>query len=43
MEKKCLYTAPAVRFLAMQYEVNFMLSAGGSIDDWSEDDDEINF
>ncbi len=43
MEKKYLYTAPAVRFLALRYETNFLTSPNGSIDDWSEDTDELQF
>lgn len=43
MEKKNLYTAPAVRFLDVRYEGSFMVSATGTIDDWIEDDDDINF
>ena len=42
MEKKDLYTAPAVRYLDVRYEGSFMNSYTGSIDDWTEDDDEIN-
>ena len=43
MEKKNLYTAPAVRFLDIRYEGSFMLSATGTIDDWTQDEDEIDF
>lgn len=43
MEKKQLYTAPAVREFAVRYEGSFMLSATGTIDDWTEDDDQIDF
>ena len=43
MEQKSLYTAPAVRFLAVRYENSFMQSAVGNIDDWTQDDDEVDF
>lgn len=43
MEKKELYVAPAVRFVDLRFEVNFLLSATGTIDDWTQDDDEIDF
>lgn len=43
MDKKYLYTAPAVRFLALSYEANFMTSPSGSIDDWTEDPDGLDF
>jgi len=43
MEKKELYQIPAVRFVEIRYEGSFMLSATGSIDDWNQDDDEIDF
>ena len=43
MEKKDLYTAPAVRFLDIRYEGSFMMSATGIIDDWTQDEDEIDF
>lgn len=43
MEKKELYVTPAVRFMDVRYEENFMVSATGSIDDWTQDDDEIDF
>lgn len=43
MEKKLLYLTPAVRFVDVRYEENFMTSATGTIDDWSQDDDEIDF
>ena len=43
MEKKELYSAPAVRFVDLRFEGNFLTSATGIIDDWTEDDDEINF
>ena len=43
MEKKELYVAPAVRFVDLRFEANFLTSATGTIDDWTQDDDEINF
>lgn len=43
MEKKELYVTPAVRFLDLRFEGNFLVSATGTIDDWTEDDDDINF
>jgi hypothetical protein len=43
MEKKELYSAPAVRFVDLRFEGSFLTSATGTIDDWTEDDDEINF
>ena len=43
MEKKLLYTAPAVRELAVRYDASFLQSAEGPIQDWNEDDDPINF
>jgi len=43
MEKKSLYCAPAVREFAVRYEVCFLQSATGSIGDWEDDDDPINF
>ena len=43
MEKKLLYTAPAVRELDVRFDASFLQSAAGSIDPWIEDDDEINF
>ena len=40
MEKKQLYTAPAVREFAVRYEGSFMTSYnGGSIDNGGEEDD----
>lgn len=44
MEKKALYTAPALRELDLRFEACFMQSTtAGPIDDWSEDDNPINF
>ena len=43
MEKKLLYTAPAVRELVIRYDASFLQSANGPIDDWGEDGDPINF
>ena len=44
MEKKLLYTAPAVRELAVNYDASFLQSTtAGPIQDWNEDDDPINF
>ena len=43
MEKKLLYTAPAVRELAVRYDASFLQSAEGPIQDWNEDNDPINF
>lgn len=43
MEKKELYVAPTVRYCEVRFEGNLMTSANGPIDDWSYDDDEVNF
>ena len=44
MEKKLLYTAPAVRELVIRYDASFLQSTtAGPIQDWGEDDDQINF
>jgi hypothetical protein len=45
MEKKSLYSAPAVRYLALGFDSSFLVSAttGASIDPWQEDSDEITF
>ena len=44
MEKKLLYTAPAVRELVVNFDASFLQSATtGPIQDWGEDDDPINF
>jgi hypothetical protein len=44
MEKKPLYTAPAVRELDVRFDASFLQSTtAGPIQDWGEDDDEINF
>ena len=44
MEKKQLYTAPAVRELALRFDASFLQSTtAGPIDPWTEDDDPINF
>ena len=43
MEKKQLYTAPAVRELAVRYDASFLQSTAGPIDPWTDDDDPINF
>ena len=40
MEKKDLYVAPAVRFMDVRFECNFLTSFnGGGIDDSGEEDD----
>ena len=43
MEKKELYVAPAVRFCEVRFEGNLLTSAKGPIDDWTHDDDEVDF
>ena len=44
MEKKQLYTAPAVRELAVSFDASFLQStSAGPIDPWIEDGDPINF
>lgn len=44
MEKKQLYTAPAVREMDIRMDISFLQSVtGGPIQDWGEDDDPINF
>jgi hypothetical protein len=43
MEKKTLYTAPAVRELDIRFDASFLQSAKGTIDPWIEDDDSIDF
>lgn len=44
MEKKLLYTAPAVRELDVRFDASFLQSATtGPIQDWNEDDDPIDF
>ena len=44
MEKKLLYTAPAVRELDVRFDASFLQSAtAGPIQDWDEDDDPIDF
>ena len=44
MEKKQLYTAPAVRELAVRFDASFLQSTtAGPIQDWNEDDDSIDF
>lgn len=44
MEKKQLYTAPAVREMDVRMDINFLQSVtGGPIQDWGEDDDPIDF
>ena len=43
MEKKELYVAPAVRYVDVRLEGSFLTSATGTIDDWTQDDDEIDF
>lgn len=43
MEKKYLYSAPAVRFVALSYDSSFLTSTGTSIDPWENDSDEIDF
>jgi hypothetical protein len=44
MEKKLLYTAPAVRELDVRFDASFLQSTtAGPIDPWTEDDDPINF
>ena len=43
-KKKLLYTAPAVRELVIRYDASFLQSTtAGPIQDWGEDDDQINF
>ena len=43
MENKSPYCAPALREWAVRFDIGFLASATGSIDDWIEDDDPINF
>lgn len=43
MEKKSLYTAPAVRELDVLYDASFLQSTTGTIGNWEDDDDPINF
>lgn len=43
MEKKELYVAPTVRYCDVRFEGNLLTSANGKIDDWIQDDDEIDF
>ena len=44
MEKKLLYTAPAVRELVIRYDASFLQSTTACpIEDWCEDGDPINF
>jgi hypothetical protein len=44
MDKKLLYTAPAVRELDVRFDTSFLQSAtAGPIQDWNEDDDSIDF
>ena len=43
MEKKELYVAPAVRYCDVRFEGNLLTSATGTIDDWTTDEDEIDF
>lgn len=43
MEKKELYSAPAVRFVDVRFEGSFLTSATGTIGDWTEDGDDIDF
>lgn len=44
MEKKLLYTAPAVRELDVRFDASFLQSTtAGPIQDWNEDDDSIDF
>lgn len=44
MEKKLLYTAPAVRELDVLLDASFLQSTtAGPIDPWTEDDDSIDF
>ncbi len=43
MEKKELYVAPAVRYCDVRFEGNLLTSATGTIDDWTADEDEIDF
>ena len=43
MEKKELYQTPAVRMVDIRFEGSFMQSATGSIGDWEDDNDPINF
>jgi len=43
MEKKLSYKAPSLRLLALSEEENFLVSAVGGIDVWTEDPDEVTF
>jgi len=43
MEKKLLYTAPSLRFIAYGTESNFLTSFDGGIEPWIPDDGEIEF
>ena len=44
MQKKDLYSAPAVRFVDLRFEGSFMQSTtAGPIGDWDDDNDPINF
>ena len=44
MEKKLLYTAPAVRELDVRFDASFLQSTtAGPIEDWDDDGDPINF
>ena len=43
MEKKQLYTAPTLRFIADGIEENFLTSLDGGIDPWIPDDGELEF
>lgn len=43
MEKKTLYAAPAVRYLALSQDSSFLTSTGTTIDPWTDDNDEIDF
>ena len=44
IEKKLLYTAPAVRELDIRFDASFLQSTNaGPIDPWADDDDPINF
>ena len=43
MEKKQTYETPAVREWTVRFDVSFLQSTTGPIDDWGDDDDPIHF
>jgi hypothetical protein len=44
MEKKLLYTAPAVRELVVRFDASFLQSTtAGPIEPWTDDDEPITF